>query len=163
MDDTSLSFSSFLPLSKKELITPYVGTTSGIIFELKIRAQWKNWGVAKPFGPIKRDKEISRTFYESDKSRCISLLHPSPPCPLKIVLDNWPPSYSDEARVMALVSPVEWSQCRKSHDCRWKITRNPVCSNLTVSNFFFSNTIQSGSELTTLEIILIEYIFLDIF
>lgn len=87
-------------------------------------------------------KRSLERFYESDKSHCISLLHPSPlPSPL---LAHWKLSsrpitgrlfYSNEARVMALVSPlppVEWSQCRKSHDHRWKITRNPVCWNLTV-------------------------------
>lgn len=87
-------------------------------------------------------KRSLERFYESDKSHCISLLHPSPlPPPL---LAHWKLSsrpitgrlfYSNEARVMALVSPlppVEWSQCRKSHDHRWKITRNPVCWNLTV-------------------------------
>lgn len=40
--------------------------------------------------------------------------------------------YSNGTRTPPRLPAVEWSQCRKSHDHRRKITRNPVCWKIQV-------------------------------
>lgn len=84
---------------------------------------------------VQDEKEISSRngLREGDKSHCISLLrHHRPTGPLKIVPDNWPPFLFEWHLYPSRLPAVEWSQCRKSHDHRRKITRNPVCWKIQV-------------------------------
>lgn len=45
---------------------------------------------------------------------------------------------------------VEWSQCRKSHDHRWKITRDPVCWTLEFNCYYRSHCADACEEIVFL-------------